>query len=243
MSNPKEVNSDVFVDTTSTVIDSELSSGAKVYRMSRVQNSFMGENSHVGDFSRLDESTLHDFARIDRTNHTYGSILGRHSYTGPHCVLMKCEVGSFSSIAWGVTIGGAEHDYSRVTTHAFLYNPLDRFCSQPSYDRFTNPCSIGSDVWVGANSTILRGVSVGDGAVIAAGAVVTRDVPPYAIVAGVPAKVVKHRFSDDITEGLLLSKWWELSDSKIKEHFELFKGKPSLSFVDEIMAIKQKEAH
>ena len=76
--------------------------------------------------------------------------------------------------------------------------------------------TIGHDVWCGLRVTIKAGVNVGTGAIIGAGSVVTHDVPPYAIVAGVPAKVIKYRFEEDLIRNLLESKWWELPDEKLK---------------------------
>ena len=81
---------------------------------------------------------------------------------------------------------------------------------------------IGNDVWIGANVVILPGVTVGDGAILAAGAIVTKDVEPYAIVGGVPAKKLRYRFPQVVREALLASAWWEWSQEKIEEHIELF---------------------
>lgn len=85
-----------------------------------------------------------------------------------------------------------------------------------------NPVEIGNDVWIGWNAVIMPGVTIGDGAIVAAGAVVTHDVPCYAIVGGVPAKVIKKRFSDEIIKQLMKIKWWNWPDEKIKENLELF---------------------
>lgn len=83
-------------------------------------------------------------------------------------------------------------------------------------------CVIGNDVWIGRNAIILPGNTIGDGAIIAAGAVVTHDVPPYTIVGGVPARPIRKRFSDDIIEKLLEIKWWDWPEEKIVENFEYF---------------------
>jgi hypothetical protein len=84
--------------------------------------------------------------------------------------------------------------------------------------------AIGSDVWIGTRAMILSGVTIGHGAVVAAGAVVTRDVPPYAIVAGVPARVLRYRFDADTIERLLAIAWWEWPDERVRERMAEFYG-------------------
>lgn len=81
---------------------------------------------------------------------------------------------------------------------------------------------MGNDVWIGSRVMVVGGVTIGDGAVIAAGAVVTKDVPPYAVVGGAPAKVIKYRFSEDIVKFLEELEWWNLPESELKKHIELF---------------------
>ena len=89
-------------------------------------------------------------------------------------------------------------------------------------DKQDKPCIIGNDVWIGCNATILRGVTIGDGAIVAANAFVNKDVPPYAIVGGVPAKVLKYRFSENIITKLLHLKWWDFPIERIRRNHHLF---------------------
>ncbi len=90
---------------------------------------------------------------------------------------------------------------------------------------------MGNDVWVGSHVLMKGGITIGDGAVIAAGAVVVRDVPPYAIVGGVPAKIIKYRFSQDIIEKLMELKWWSLTDDELKRNIIFFQ-QPNISMND-----------
>lgn len=122
------------------------------------------------------------------------------------------DIGRYCSIAANCTFVLSHHDVTRVTTSpcetASLW-PHQRG-NKSSFSR--GDIVIGNDVWIGANCTILDNVRIGDGAVVAAGAVVTKDVPPYAIVGGNPASVIRHRFSPERVEELLELRWWDLED-------------------------------
>ncbi|MBR1807885.1 MAG: CatB-related O-acetyltransferase [Paludibacteraceae bacterium] len=142
-------------------------------------------------------------------------------------MMFHCSIGSYCSISYGVTIGPPEHKYNRISTHPFIYDSKFGLAGEDQNirnEKFANTLEIGNDVWIGCNSTILRGIKIGDGAIIGANAVVTKDVPPYAIVAGVPAKVIKYRFSKEIVTKLLEMKWWKWEDEKIQANLHLFKS-------------------
>lgn len=133
------------------------------------------------------------------------------------------SIGSFCNIsADNVTIAG-NHPITMVSTNTFTYSKKIGFVDQDksiSHIANTRKINIGHDVWVGANVILLPGVTIGHGAVVAAGAVVSKDVPPYAIVGGIPAKVIKYRFEPSVIDGLLKSNWWDWSDAKIKRHIQ-----------------------
>jgi chloramphenicol O-acetyltransferase type B len=129
-------------------------------------------------------------------------------------------IGNFCSFAEETAIlVGADHRHDWVSTYPFtVFDP--RAAHIPGHPAPSEGVRIGSDVWMGFRSIVLDGVTVGDGAVIAAGAVVTKDVRPYAIVGGCPARELGRRFTDEIIDSLLEIAWWEWSDGEIAEHFD-----------------------
>lgn len=146
-------------------------------------------------------------------------LLGRHSYVGSNfsCPNAETKIGAFCSIAANVLICPTQHPAGFLSTHPFSYLHEHKLKGQRKMTPFshTKPAVIGNDVWIGQNAVIMDGVHVGDGAIVAAGAVVTKDVPPYAIVGGVPARVIKYRFDAGTIKELSELKWWELPDGEI----------------------------
>lgn len=129
----------------------------------------------------------------------------------------KLTIGAYTSIAAGVTVFlGCEHRSDWVTTYPFniLWSSARHYEGHP---KTKGDVVIGSDVWIGAEAMILSGVNIGNGAVIGARSVISRDVPSYAIVAGNPARVVKHRFSPEIAQRLLVTQWWSWSEEQISQ--------------------------
>jgi acetyltransferase-like isoleucine patch superfamily enzyme/SAM-dependent methyltransferase len=140
----------------------------------------------------------------------------------------KIKIGKFCSIAANVRIfGGGEHFTQRTTTYPFKFLFLEQAIPSQNTDAKTKGITqIGNDVWIGQSAIVLSGVRVGDGAIIGAGAVVSRDVPPYAIVAGNPAQVVRHRFNPSTIESLLNLQWWNWPLEKILLNLDLLYQDP-----------------
>lgn len=203
---------------------SQVDKTAQLYKNAEVQWSKLAKKVVIGENSRIQKSVISEYVRIDRNNLIQNSSIGRMSYTGNFCVIQEAEIGSFCSISWGVTIGGGEHNIRSITTHDFVYN--DRYDlglpSKKIHNRYALDCKIGHDVWIGANSTVLRGVRVGTGAVIGANSLVSRDVPEYSIVVGNPAHVIKYRFEEPVRARLLQSNWWCMDLEKIKKNLAAF---------------------
>lgn len=120
------------------------------------------------------------------------------------------EIGRYCSIANDVVIAASEHPIENFSTHPISYDV-------ENYPGKETKTIIGNDVWLGTRCIIKKGVTIGDGAVVAANAVVTKNVPPYAIVAGVPTKIIKYRFEDDVIEKLLALEWWNFPPDKLTD--------------------------
>lgn len=228
------------IDETATVIDVRGPESAAIWKNTFLKNCTLGERVSIGDFTRTEDSVFANDVNVQRNGMIYNSSMGRHSYCGKNFTMWHSQVGAFDSISWNVSIGGANHDYTRVTTHSFLYTPSMGLMndSADGYDRFAQKCIIGNDVWIGANAVICRGVVVGDGAVIGAGSVVTHDVDPYSIVAGGPARVIKKRFDDETIKKLLEICWWEFDDEIIKNNYEFFNSYPTKKVLDRLVYLK-----
>ncbi|WP_051364089.1 CatB-related O-acetyltransferase [Oleidesulfovibrio alaskensis] len=163
-------------------------------------------------------SVMHEHARLKKNAELRDSVLGAYSYLSAGSMAVAADIGRFTSVGPGAYIGLWEHD-TFTTTHTFyLYESSGGFCKGwRNFSRDSIRTVIGSDVWIGANAVIRKGVTVGHGAVIGASAVVTRDVPPFAVVTGVPAHVHRYRF-DAATRSLLLrTRWWDLPRETIQD--------------------------
>lgn len=146
--------------------------------------------------------------------------IGKHSYIAENSSILYCDIGSYSSIASNCFIGGGSHPIGWVST-----SPVFQECSSVLKKKVANiPYNpykrtvIGNDVWIGSHSMIKAGVKISDGAVVGMGSVLTKDVGPYEVWAGNPARLIKKRFNDNIIADLLHSRWWDMTDDDIRKY-------------------------
>lgn len=154
--------------------------------------------------------------------------IGSYSYVSNDSHLINVDINNFCSIGPHVQIGLAPHP-SRcfVSTYPAFYTPQNNGCpssfrEDKVFDDFIAKTTIANDVWIGSNAIIPGGINISNGAIIAAGSVVVKNVPPYAIVGGNPAQVIRYRFSDEHIETLLASEWWDWPIEKIRNNVDNF---------------------
>lgn len=185
---------------------------------------------NVSFFSIWDSTTIfHKTSEIRRFAKLKQSKVGKYSRINPDCKLSNTTVGNFTAIGRDSTSGLGRHPMNYVSTQNIFYkknNMNNKWVKKIDYPPL--PIHIGNDVWIGVEVMILDGVTIGDGAVIGARSVVTKDVPPYAIVVGQPAKVIKYRFDNEVIDRLLEIKWWNLTDEEITEKVNFFR-EPKIS--------------
>ena len=178
-------------------------------------------------FAFIDETSIFGgYNNINRGTSIRQSKIGYATYVSVETIIGKTEIGNYCSIGARCMIGGLGHHPTKwLTTHPAFFSVRGQigftYALENLFDEIKNTF-IGSDVWIGAGVIILDGVSIGSGAIIGAGAVVVSDIPPFSIVVGVPGKVIRKRFSDEVIAELLDWQWWNLDNftlSKISGQF------------------------
>lgn len=173
-----------------------------------------------------EESVLGQYNVLFHNVKILSSVIGDHTYVQENSIVNEAEVGKFCSIAMGVSVGLPQHSISGVSSHPAFYlrnTPLEKTYSDRDMFMPSKKTCVSHDVWIGQNAIIMSGLQIGVGAVIGAGAVVTRDVPAYAVVGGVPARIIKYRFDEKLRNDLLESKWWDMSEEWMENNYTLFR--------------------
>lgn len=194
------------------------------------KNYLKTKHSFITKHSSFDFNTLLDSDVYLGLGDYRGANIGSYSYVGSG-LFQNCKIGKFCSIGQNVKVISGRHPLDRVSTSsAFIKDSQSlmkkRFKTKPYIENLFTingyNVEIGNDVWIGNDVLIKGGVAIGDGAVVGMGSVVTKDVPPYAIVAGNPAKVIRYRFNDEVIKTFLKIRWWDFDDKSLDRYSELF---------------------
>jgi len=197
----KQLSLQPHIDPTALVVDSQL-----------------GRYTEIGPRARIQESTVDDY-----------------SYILDNGDVIYSRIGKFCSIAPMVRINPGHHPMHRATQHHFTYRSRQFGMGSDDPEVFSSrrskPVVIGHDVWIGHGAIVLPGVRIGTGAVVGAAAVVSKDIMPYTIVAGVPAKPLRQRFPREIQKALMRIRWWNWSHDQLKSAMPDFRQADIRSFV------------
>lgn len=174
---------------------------------------------------------LSKFTKVGSYTYINGSV-GEYTYIGQKC-RMTAEIGKFCSISNNVKVVNSTHPTQFISTSPVFYSTQCQcghtFAKKQEFDELLyiyneekTTCRIGNDVWIGENVLIKGGVTIGDGAIIGMGSIVTKDIPPYSIYAGIPAKEISKRFNEKNIKKLLEIKWWNKPNKWLEENQHLF---------------------
>lgn len=197
----------------------------------------LGEEAVVHHTAQLSGARLGRFVEIAEGARILDSEIGDYSYTERYVDIANASVGKFANIASFVRIGATDHPMDRASLHHFQYRSA-RFWADAEDDaaffaaRATRRATIGHDTWLGHGAMVMPEVSVGHGAVVAAMAVVTRDVAPFAIVAGVPAREVRRRHSESVAARLIALGWWDWDHARLRAALADFRALSVEAFLE-----------
>lgn len=196
----------------------------------------LGPTSLVHRDAEVRDSRLGIYTEIGPRTSFVESTLGDYSYVVNDSDVIYTTIGKFCSIASHVRINPGNHPMQRASQSHFTYRASGYFEGAQDDTAFfewrrAHPVSIGHDVWIGHGAIILPGRSVGTGAVVAAGSIVTRDVPPYAIVAGNPARLIRPRFDATTAAALSSLAWWDWPHAKLADALPDFRQLPVNAFI------------
>ncbi len=190
------------------------------------------KNVRLGQKVIFDNASFEGYSTIGNSSNLSNSQIGIMSYIGNDCDLNHCIIGRYCSIADRVRVLAGKHPtHTFVSTHPAFYSTDYQysFVHKQAYEEHNyldsdkkTKLMIGNDVWIGSDVLLLEGIKVGDGAIIAAGACVVKDVEPYSIIGGVPAKKIKMRFTNVEISRLLENKWWNWTQKEIKDNIDSF---------------------
>ncbi|MEG0395978.1 MAG: DapH/DapD/GlmU-related protein [Oscillospiraceae bacterium] len=209
------------------IVNTKIGDSVKIWKNVRLVDGIISDGCLVADDCDIANVVMNRKSEFGRRNLIRNTTIGAGSYTGSDTVIWNAKIGNYCGISWNVTIGGQNHNYESASMHTdYWWNRI--FSTPPTHTNTLEENEpktvIGNDVWIAAGSHILEGVTLGNGCVVGAGAVVTKDVAPYCIVGGVPSKTIKKRFDEKTIEILNEIEWWNWpEDLIVKNHLLLTK--------------------
>jgi acetyltransferase-like isoleucine patch superfamily enzyme len=192
----------------------------KLLSVFRDKNLLLGTGVSLSEYQFGNHNYVGNGVSLESTS------LGDHTYINANSTLRYCKIGKFCSIGSNVKAGLGIHPTHMISTHPSFYSKNKDFktFSDQNYFQEYKTITIGNDVWIGENAIIMGGLTIGDGAIIAAGALVTKDVEPYQVVGGIPAKHMKFRFSQKIIEDILNTRWWDLEEEWFEKNHGILRS-------------------
>lgn len=195
----------------------------------------------IHDPCEITDSQLGRYVEIGTGSRLSNVAMGDYSYCDRFADIANAQVGKFANIASFVRIGATDHPLDRASLHHFMYRSAAYWPQTPDdaawfAQRRARGAVIGHDTWIGHNAQIKPEVTVGDGAVVASGAIVTADVAPYTIVAGIPARPIRTRQPKDIADRLIALAWWDWDHDLLGARLPEFRALTATAFLDKFEA-------
>lgn len=208
----------------------------------------LSEEPAVHPTAHVRESLLGPWTAVGARTSIGESVMGDYSYVVNDSSIMYTRIGKFCSIAAHTRINPGNHPLERVALHHFTYRSRSyQLGPEDDHDFFdwrrSHQVVLGNDVWIGHGAVILPGVTIGHGAAIGAGAVVSKDIPNFAVAVGVPARVIRYRFPEDIQERLLKLAWWDWDRARLAEALPDFRALSVEDFLAKYEPIAAEAEH
>ena len=214
----------------------------KIYKRVKSIFFFNKTNKQSSSFEKITE--LNKEINFHGNNRVHETTIGRNSYVSFNSIIYHTDIGNYCSIGPNVVVGFGDHPLDLISTspHVYLNEAIfNKIETDKILLNHFEKVKIENDVWIGANVYIKNGVRIGNGAVVGAGSVVLKDVGDYEIVAGVPAKIIRKRFSDSTIELLLKSNWWNLNTETLKNYKDTLINPNEANLKDMIKKINSNE--
>ena len=209
----------------------------------RTSMATLGESPYLHEGAVVRKSQLGAYIEIGEQSHILETEMGDYSYTARYADIAYSFLGKFVNVAAFTRINPGEHPYHRASLHHFMYRSSyfwpDEADELAVFDwRRSRPVRIGHDTWIGHGAIVMKGVTVGNGAIIAANSVATKDVAAYSVVGGTPAKFIKWRHPQPVAEQLQALSWWDWSHDQLRQALPDFRALSAEAFIEKYQGQK-----